>query len=222
MGKVKDLTGQRFGRWTAIECTGRNKSGGAMWLCRCDCGTVRVIDGRSLRDGTSKSCGCLSKELSKNRKTNYKHGGKSDRLYGVWNGIKDRCYNPKSKHYHRYGGRGITMCDQWRYDYTAFRDWALAYGYDPTAKKYQYTIDRIDNDAGYSPDNCRIVSQKVQCSNKGNNHFLTYNGETKTISEWAECTGIRKDTIRRRIVNYHWDVEKALTTKPSRKSYNNS
>ena len=153
MGNVIDLTGKQFGRWAVLECVGRNKSGGAVWLCQCECGTMRDVDGRSLRDGVSKSCGCLGAEhrLAAVRIKSRKHGGKAngttERLYGVWIGMKDRCDNQNSRYFSMYGGRGITLCDEWE-DYAAFREWALATGYDPTAPKGACTIDRIDNNKG--------------------------------------------------------------------------
>ena len=213
MGNVIDLTGQKFDKWTVIREAGRNKSGGATWLCKCECGTVRVLDGRSLREHTSKSCGCLVKDPSyEHCKPNLKHGGRNERLYSVWSGMIDRCCNQNSKHYAQYGGRGINVCDEWRYDYAAFRTWAFANGYDPEAPKYVCTIDRIDNDQGYSPDNCAWHNQMEQCNNRSNNHVLTFNGESHTISEWARKIGLRKDTLRRRIEKYGWTIEKALTT----------
>lgn len=103
------------------------------------------------------------------------------------------------------------MSDEWRNDYDAFRKWSLENGYDPLKCKYQCTIERVDNDVGYFPENCKWVSQKVQCNNRSNNHYIEYDGQRHTISQWAEITGIRKDTLRRRIVNYGWSVERALT-----------
>lgn len=214
MGKVKPLNGIRFGRWTVLYEDGRSKSGSATWLCRCDCGTLRSVEGRSLRKGLSKSCGCVASEhrVEASRKITTKHGGKNERLYAVWNGILERCLNPNDKHYMDYGGRGITVCEEWR-DYAKFRDWALANGYNPAAKHGECTIDRIDNNAGYFHDNCRWVDSMTQCNNRRTNHLLTFNGETYTISEWARITGIRKDTIRRRIMLYGWSVDRALSEK---------
>lgn len=215
MAKVIDITGQKFGRWKVLRCNGRTKTGGALWTCKCECGTIRDVDGRSLRSGLSKSCGCLSQELRSeiSRHANLKHGGRNERLYAVWRSVIDRCNNKNSRHYGRYGGRGISICDEWM-DYSTFRAWAMSTGYNPDAKRYECTLDRINNDEGYYPANCRWVPGKVQCNNRSNNHLITYNGITKSISEWAEETGIRKDTLRRRIVKYGWSIERALTEKP--------
>lgn len=215
MGYMKDISGQKFGMWTAIKPAGKNKYGAYMWLCRCDCGNYKTVVGHTLRRGTSTNCGCVREAFfnSGKNKPNLKHGGKKDRLYGVWIGIKDRCYNPNSKYYRRYGARGITVCDEWMNDYASFREWALKNGYDDSAKKGACTLDRIDNDKGYHPSNCRWVSMKAQSNNRSSNHILEYNGERHTITEWSDITGIRKDTIRRRVEVLGWDVERALTTK---------
>lgn len=164
MAALKDLTGQRFGRLVVLERAENNRYGKTRWKCRCDCGNERVIEGNSLRMGTTKSCGCLHIEGLRTFKTT--HGKEKSRLYSVWKGIKSRCVNPNHHAYKRYGGRGITICKEWRHNFQAFYDWAMANGYDENAPKGQCTIDRIDNDKGYSPDNCRWVDMKVQRHNR--------------------------------------------------------
>lgn len=164
MSAVKDLTGQRFGRLTVIRREGSDKRGNAVWLCRCDCGNETVVDGWSLRCGNTKSCICLKYEVVKEQFT--VHGQSLSRLHGVWKGMKERCSNPKHNRYHRYGGRGITVCDEWRNSFQAFYDWAIVNGYDENAPRGQCTIDRIDNDKGYNPDNCRWVDAKTQRHNQ--------------------------------------------------------
>lgn len=190
MGSFIDLTGQRFGRYTAIcraddyvlPC-GRHKT---MWTCKCDCGNVKNVLSDSLISGHVVSCGCYLKENTRARMKT--HGatlnGKPTRLYKVWDGMKARCYNKNKTYYPIYGGRGIKMCDEWHYSFEAFRDWALANGYDDTL-----TIDRIDVDGDYCPENCRWATIKEQSNNKRDNHYLTYNGETKTLTQWSEITG---------------------------------
>lgn len=197
-----------------------NKSGGSSWVCECECGVTRVVDGRSLRSGVSKSCGCLGAEhrIEASVKSTTKHHGRTERLYSVWQGMKDRCKNPNSKFFDRYGGRGITICEEWDSDYGIFREWSIKNGYDPTRKKGDCTIERLDNNKGYCPENCAWRSSKEQCNNRSNNHIIEYNGESHTITQWSELTGIRKDTLRRRIVVYNWSVEKALKT-PSRRTH---
>lgn len=214
MGSCKDITGMKINMWTVLECVGKNKSGGYMWKCRCDCGNERIVEGRSIRSGISKCCGCTR---NKDNTWNLKHGGKKERLYSVWSSMKSRCLNQNDKFYHRYGGRGIRVCDDWL-DYAKFRDWALASGYDPEGEYRKCTLDRIKNDGNYCPENCRWVTQKAQDNNRSSNHIVTNSaGVSKTLSEWAEITGIRKDTLRRRICNMGWNVDRALTEPVHRK-----
>lgn len=207
MGNVKDITGQTINSWYVIKEVGRSKSGSATFLCRCLlCGKEKIVEGRSVRSGASKCCGCFHpKRIDVTRH--------DERLYGVWHGIKDRCNNQNSPQYKWYGGRGIKVCEEWNNDYLAFREWAYSHGYDDSAIKYQCTIDRLDTNGNYSPDNCAWRTQKQQCNNTRSNHKITYNGETHTIQEWSEITRIRKDTLRRRIVIYGWPIERALTEK---------
>ena len=169
MGKLIDLTGQRFGRLTVIERAGKDYIGQAMWRCRCDCGNVTVVAGGNLRTGNTKSCGCYGHELTIGGYRSRTHGGTCDggkrtRLYRIWRAMKTRCYNLNAQNYKDYGGRGITICPEWLHDFVAFRDWALSHGY-----RDDLSIDRIDNDKGYSPDNCRWATAKEQRANQRSN-----------------------------------------------------
>ena len=138
------------------------------------------------------------------------HGMYGTRLYRVWNGMKDRCLNPNSKDYRHYGGRGITICDEWK-EPTAFFNWALENGY-----REDLTIDRIDNDKGYCPNNCRWITNSEQQRNRGFNQNIEYKGETKCVSEWSRKTGIARQTIQNRLES-GWDVYDALTKPPMNK-----
>ena len=156
MGKLIDLSGKRFGMLTVIEKVGTNAKGIAIWRCACDCGHCTTVRSDDLRCGKVKSCGCFKKTgLHKS------HGGTYTRLYRVWCSMRARCKNPNNEDYHNYGGRGICVCDDWLTDYSAFRDWSEANGY-----AVGLTIDRIDNDGNYQPENCRWVTMKVQNNNK--------------------------------------------------------
>ena len=164
MSKVKDLTGHRFGKLTAIEYIGNNHHRKAMWICQCDCGRRTVVAGHKLTSGQTRSCGCLHYETA--RAIHTTHGKRYTRLYHLWGNMKQRCCNPSDRRYSQYGGRGITVCDEWLHDFQAFYDWAMASGYDENAAFGQCTLDRIDNDKGYYPDNCRWVNLTVQRNNR--------------------------------------------------------
>ena len=173
MAVPTDLTGIQFDMLTAIQLSSKKAASGTMWECLCDCGNIVTVARSSLTSGHTKSCGCKRIAFLQKNKPAYKHGGEStigknrrERLYMVWCGMKERCYSPKHNRYKDYGGRGISICDEWRNDYSAFRKWAMANGYDPTAPRGACTIDRIDVNGNYCPENSRWIDMKTQAQNK--------------------------------------------------------
>lgn len=200
---MQDLTGLKFSRLFVLSLS-KVQKGHNYWLCQCECGTFKVVNECSLKSGKIKSCGCLNKELSRMRMT--KHGLWDTRLYKIYDGIKQRCYNKKNKSYKNYGGRGIKMCDEWQNDFMTFYNWSINNDY-----REDLTIDRINNNGNYEPSNCRWVDIKTQANNKRNNHYITYNNETHTIAEWSRLLNISIHALRHRFER-GWSIERALTT----------
>ena len=186
MGEFMDLTGKKFGRATVVGPaeSRRRKNGKPVryWKCVCDCGRYFEVCGHSLTSGHTNSCGCYKIERIKQSKTT--HGKTDTRLYNVWCGIKKRCNCKTDPVYNIYGGRGIKMCTEWN-DFAVFEKWSIENGYDETAKRGQCTIDRIDNNMGYCPENCRWVNQRTQMNNVRYNHNVEYNGKIYTVAELA-------------------------------------
>lgn len=202
-----DLTGKRFGKLTVLEKAGRQGTS-QLWLCRCDCGNLVKIRANSLVRLGRNSCGCGTRE--KISKARFLHGETNSRLYNTWRSIKKRCLLPKAQGYKNYGGRGIEVCEEWKNSYLAFRDWALNNGY-----KEDLEIDRINVNGNYEPNNCRFVNNKQQANNRRNNSWLTLNGETKTIQEWADKIGVGASTLSER-KRMGWS-DSDILTKPKRK-----
>lgn len=221
MPPKRTLLGDSYGRWTVIggpEVRARTKRGKAIWswFCRCECGTERWVDSTNLcyRTSLSKSCGCLHRERAS--AASYKHGGtvngpngrRMGRLMRTWANMITRCENPARPFYYRYGGRGITVCPEW-HDFAVFQAWAWANGY-----AQDLTIDRIDNDSGYEPANCRWTTQQVQMNNTCRSRRIEAFGEIKTVAEWSRdprCS-IRAQALYDRLVKLAWEPERAIST----------
>jgi len=207
--KPIDETGNKYGRLIVIKQAetqhhpnGRTTS---MWLCQCDCGKTKVVSGESLRRGNTISCGCYQKE--RQLESHYKHGdtvNKRSRLHSIWSNMRQRCFNLDYEH---YGKRGITICNEWN-QYASFKEWALTHGYTD-----KLTIDRIDVNGNYEPNNCRWVDMVVQQNNRSNNVILTIKGEKHTVTEWSRIKKINVGTIRKRLKN-GWSEEDAVLTPP--------
>jgi hypothetical protein len=194
---IKNLTVEKFGKLTVVS-EAEQRGGHMYWNCLCECGNTKVVRGSHLQTGNVRSCGCLPA-----RRT---HGETHTRLYVTWHNMKQRCENPRNAEFSRYGRRGITVCEEWANSFEAFRNWALANGY-----RDDLTIEREDNDGPYSPDNCRWATQKEQANNTRKTRFLTHNGQTRSVSEWARILGINQSTLNMRLNKYNWSVEKALS-----------
>lgn len=190
MSNIRDLTGMRFGRQIAIRQAGKNAYGNILWLCKCDCGNEHTVASGKLVSGKSKSCGCLAEDVRRAMLT--KHGitshGKKPRTFIIWNGMKARCFNPKCISYKSYGGRGITICDEWL-TFENFHKWAINNGYSDGLQ-----IDRIDNNGNYEPNNCQWVNAHDNRVKQRKNRYITVSGETRTISDWIRVTGVSKST----------------------------
>ena len=205
MSKRLDLTGKKFGRITVIQYAGKSKCNHIQWKCKCDCGKEIIVTTGHLRSGHTQSCGCKAKELARDAHTT--HGMSETRLYHIWSNMIDRCENQNVSHYFRYGGRGITICKEWRNSFEAFGNWALSNGY-----RDDLSIDRIDVNGNYCPENCRWATPKEQSNNKRNNHLIEYNGETKTMKQWCDQFGVSFDLVKQRINKLGWSPEMAFFT----------
>ncbi len=210
MGKFIEMVGKKFGRLSVLERDSTGNNGAVTWKCRCDCGNIVSVNGSALRNGHTSSCGCYQKDIAtvsakQMGQKNTRHGMSYERIHGIWRGMKQRCSDPNSDDYKNYGARGITVCPEWSESFEAFRDWALANGY-----RDDLTIDRIDNDGPYAPENCRWATGAEQNNNRRNTRLVTFNGKTQSLQQWANETDIPRGTIAARL-RTGWSVERALT-----------
>ena len=188
--------GEKNNRLKLIKLTQHSKG-----IFICDCGNEKEIPINNVERGAVKSCGCLFRE----HPNHTKHNGQGTRLYDIWKAMRERCNTPTCRNYRNYGKRGIKICEEWD-DFTVFREWALTHGYSNTL-----TIDRIDVNGHYEPNNCRWVTNKENANNRRNNRYIEYKGKVKTLSQWAEEYHIKYATLHARLKR-GWTIEKALTT----------
>lgn len=211
--RAKVKPGDHFNRWTVLGSPFTAVRKRTLVVVECDCGVIGVVQQSALRNGKTKSCGCLMAGATRRRGRGFygDHGGAGTRLYRIWHGMLRRCRNPNSVGYKDYGGRGISICDEWN-DFKAFRDWSLENGY-----KDRLEIERWDNDGNYEPANCIFATRIQQVRNKRSNHLVAAFGETKCIAEWAEdrrCQ-VSAGTLTMRLWR-GWDGVRAITTPKSK------
>jgi hypothetical protein len=205
-----NLSGQTFGKLTVIRYHGRRGAKGShAWVCRCECGSEKVIQGRAMNGGGTVSCGCFAKSRIANANTKHGLHTRANRhpLFDVWRSMRRRCYNRKTHNWHLYGARGIAVCERWRKSFAAFVE---DMGPRPSGG---YTIERRDNNGNYTPENCYWATMKTQSNNRRNNRAFEHGGRTLTLSQWAEVARIKNATISERLKR-GWPFAKAITVKP--------
>lgn len=195
MSKHADITGQRFGKLVVIREVPRDQIQKRSWECLCDCGKTVFLETGNLTTGNTKSCGCLRLESVresglKRRKYHGNYKGSRPRLYNTWINMNRRCHNPEFVDYPRWGGRGVTVCDEWRHDFQAFLTWAESNGWAEGL-----TLDRIDNDGPYSPENCRWATRYEQANNKRDTLMFEYEGELHSLAEWARLYNLEYESL---------------------------
>lgn len=213
-----DLIGQKFGRLTVIGREKNNKDGRATWRCNCDCGNETIVLGKSLRNGNTRSCGCLHIETAAtNGKKSLRHGMKGTSFYNVWRNMKKRCFLKTNEGYKDYGGRGITVCDRWLV-FDNFKE-DMYEEYLKHLKEYNKdtSIDRINVNGNYEPSNCRWATMEVQSNNKRNNVILEYNEEKHTVAQWARILNMSQETLYTRIFTQNMSIEDAFFSKNQKK-----
>ncbi len=209
--KIEVTEGQKYGKLTIIQEVSPIGSKRRI-LCKCDCENIKEYSMDRVIHGRTQSCGCLRNEMLFTHRNNngtsvYPKEATASKLYKIWNSMKCRCYTVSSGAYFKYGAKGIRMCDEWKNDFMAFYNWALANGYSD-----ELTIDRIDYRGNYEPSNCRWADTKTQANNKSNVRKYEYNGELHTMTEWGEIMNINYGALWERLNVLGWSIEKALTT----------
>lgn len=204
MSKLKDMTNQKFGRLTVISRADNSANGKTMWNCICDCGKKTIVSATNLRTGAVKSCGCMRKETI--AKSNYKHGQRRTRLYNIWAKMRYRCEKEYDSAYKYYGGRGIKVCKEWSTSFETFQKWALSNGYSENL-----TIERIDVNGNYCPQNCKWIELSQQANNRRNNILIEYNGKVQSLMKWCKELNLNYYLIRDRIKKGHMSFEQAIS-----------
>lgn len=199
-----DITGVKFGNLTAVQRVERNDAR-SHWLCKCDCGNEKILLLSSLKSGDTKSCGCQKIKLIS------KHGGSRTKLYVVWQGMNRRCADPRVEGFDGYGGRGIAVCEEWKDSFSAFQKWSIENGYSSGL-----SIDRIDNNKGYGPDNCRWATARTQQNNTRRTRFIEIGGVVKPLQYWSDESGVSAPTIKERLKR-GWDPKRAVFSPVVRK-----
>jgi len=194
--QARNLLNEKFGLLTVVEFAGQNAQKAYTWKCVCDCGKFKIATSGNLRSGNTRSCGCL------NKTSHIKHGLHADRLHRIWNLMHQRCSDLSNRY---YGGKGIIVCDEWKL-FEPFREWSISNGYGPSL-----TIDRLNPQGNYCPQNCRWASAKDQNKNKSSNKWLLFRGQLKTLSQWSELYSMNPIRVNRRLM-LGWSLEEALTT----------
>lgn len=200
---MKDLIGEKFGEWV-VESYSHKTLGKHYWICRCSCGARFKVYSYSLVSGRSSMCIKCSNSGSNNGR--FSHGETQTRLHYIWRGILASCSQTTNRQFPNYGGRGIKVCQRWRNSFTSFKE---DMGPRPSPN---HSVDRIDNEKGYNPKNCRWATRQEQNQNTRANHYLELNGVRLCITEWGRRTGIGRGTIAARVGHLNWSIEKALTT----------
>lgn len=207
MSKYIDITGQIFGRLTVIKRVENNKHNQVQYLCLCKCGNKKIITKNGLINGNYKSCGCLKKEQDKINLKSPTHNMSNTRLYNIWRGMKWRCTSKKNKRRKFYLDKNINVCDEWKNNFMSFYKWAIDNGYNDNL-----TIDRINNNGDYEPDNCRWATYTEQNNNQSTSKKYIYKNKTYTLKELSGMTGIKLPTLYQRLEQSKWEINKAINT----------
>lgn len=199
-GRFIDITGQKFGRLCVLGLAGRSERGQIVWNCACDCGNRKTTEGVNLRSGSTKSCGCLKRELARKAGDRTRtHGLTNTSAFKLWSSMIMRCTNPNDKSFPRYGGRGIKVCERWM----KFENFLADMGDRPNG----LTLDRIDNSGIYEPSNCRWATATEQSRNKRNNRVIAISGRSQCLTDWAKEVGVNEVTVQSRLARGWTDFD---------------